>query len=60
MHQQGERDVPKSVVFLKDIQRKEADESSEEEAKNPGSPEQAAFHGSFHNGNTMVASHVIC
>jgi hypothetical protein len=56
VQQQGKGGVPESVVFLKYIQRKKADEPGKEKAKNSGRPEQETFHGRFHNGIAMVAS----
>lgn len=51
---QGQQGVPETVIFLEHIQREQADEGGEEEADNPGGPEQEAFSGCIHNG---VLSH---
>jgi hypothetical protein len=42
VNQEGQERVPETQVFFKHVQRKHADESGKEEAKDPWSPEQEA------------------
>jgi hypothetical protein len=48
VHPERERRLPKSVMFIKDVEGEDADEGGEQQAQNSGRPKQQSFYRWFH------------
>ena len=49
VNQEGKERVPKTVIFLKHVEGKDADEAGKEDANDPRGPEGETFCRCFHN-----------